>query len=84
MKTYDSLIIGHVTMDTNTDHLGNTVHAPGGAVLFSSASARAIGRRPAVLTKMSEAGGERLAAFTIPKEDVYCLPAVHDTEMVNV
>lgn len=84
MKTYDSLIIGHVTMDTNTDHLGNTVHAPGGAVLFSSASARAIGRRPAVLTKMSEAGAERISAFTIPKEDVYCLPAVHDTEMVNV
>ena len=33
MKKYDSMIIGHVTTDRNTDHLGNTVCAPGGAVL---------------------------------------------------
>lgn len=80
---YESLLLGHVTMDTNTDHLGSSVHAPGGAVLFSSAAASALGHRVGVLTKASERGRARLAAFTIPQEDVYCLPAVHDTEMVN-
>ncbi len=84
MKQYDSLIIGHVTMDKNTDHLGHTVCAPGGAVLFSSAAAYALGRRVGVLTKVSEAGRDRLSAFVIPPEDVYCLPSENSTDMVNV
>ncbi|MBQ6421653.1 MAG: ribokinase [Clostridia bacterium] len=80
---YSSLLLGHVTMDTNTDHLGNVVHAPGGAVLFSSASAFALGHDVAVVTKASEKGKARLAAFTIPADRIFCAPALHDTEMVN-
>ena len=76
MKDYDSLIIGHVTMDENTDHLGNTVHAPGGAVLFSSAAAYALGHKVCALTKLNpEDGASRTDAFTIPREDIICLPA---------
>ena len=43
MKHYDSILIGHITVDANTDHLGNTVKGPGGAVLYSSAAAKALG-----------------------------------------
>ena len=84
MKHYDSLILGHVTMDRNTDHLGNTICAAGGAVLFSSASAYALGHRVCVLTKVNEAERDRLAAFVIPQEDVICLPSAASTNMVNV
>ena len=43
MKKYDSLIIGHITKDFNIDHLKNLNEICGGAVLFSSASAFALG-----------------------------------------
>lgn len=81
---YESLIIGHVTMDTNTDCEGNTVHAAGGAVLFSSASAYSLGHRVGVLTKVAEKDRERLNAFIIPEEDIICLDSEKSTDMVNV
>ena len=83
MRTYDSLIIGHITMDRNTDCLGRTVCAAGGAVLFSSAAARALGHKVCVLTKANEKERGRLSAFTIPPEDVICLPAEHGANMEN-
>ena len=36
MKHYESLIIGHITMDHDTDYLGNETLAIGGAVIYSS------------------------------------------------
>ena len=33
MKHYESLIIGHITMDHDTDYLGNETLAIGGAVI---------------------------------------------------
>lgn len=80
---YSSLIIGHVTMDKNTDHLGNTVEGAGGAVLYSSAAAFALGHNVAVLTK-AKPGDGRINAFTIPEVNIYCLPAENNTDMVNV
>ena len=35
---YDSIIMGHISLDYNTDHLGNTVEVIGGAVTFSSSA----------------------------------------------
>ncbi len=82
-KHYESMIIGHVTMDTNTDHLGNTVHAAGGAVLFSSAAAYCLGHKVCVLTKANPAEQDRMRAFTIPEEDLICLPSARSTNMEN-
>lgn len=82
-KNYESMIIGHVTMDTNTDHLGNTVRAAGGAVLFSSAAAHSLGHKVCVLTKMNPAEQDRLSAFTIPEENLVCLPSKRSTNMEN-
>lgn len=84
MKHYDSILLGHITVDANTDHLGNTVKGPGGAVLYSSAAAKALGHKVAVVTKVSADKRDRLEAFTIPAEDVYCLDSVHSTDMENV
>ena len=84
MKKYSSMIIGHATMDSNTDHLGNTVRIVGGAVVFSSASAYALGHRVAAVTKLAEKDKERLESFTVPKEDIFCLPSEKSCDMVNV
>lgn len=83
MQQIDSMIIGHVTMDCNTDHLGQTVYAPGGAVLFSSASAYALGHNVCVLTKVDPTGKDRLKAFVIPQENIICLPSERSTNMEN-
>ena len=84
MSEYSSMIIGHETMDSNTDHLGNTVKIVGGAVVYSSASAHALGHRVAAVTKLAEKDRDRLADFTLPKEDVFCLPSEKSTDMVNI
>lgn len=83
MSKYSSAIIGHITVDHNTDHLGNDENICGGAVLYSSASAYALGHRVAAITKVADADRDRLDAFTIPKEDVYALPCVHSMTMRN-
>ena len=84
MSEYSSMIIGHETMDSNTDHLGNTVKIVGGAVVYSSASAHALGHRVAAVTKLAEKDRDRLADFTLPKEDIFCLPSEKSTDMVNI
>lgn len=83
MKNYESIIIGHITMDHNTDHLGNEIYAAGGAVIFSSASAYALGHKVAAVTKLNKKDRNRLENFTIPSEDVYCIDAESSCDMDN-
>lgn len=83
MKHFDSLIIGHVTIDQNIDHLDNEVTIPGGAVIYSSASAHSLGHNVAALTKVAEKDRERLSAFTIPEENIFCLDSKDSTNMYN-
>lgn len=83
MKHYESIIIGHITVDSDTDYLGNKTQIEGGAVLYSSASAFALGHKVAALTKVAAEDTARLAAFTLPKEDIYCITSKHSTNMMN-
>ncbi len=83
MKHYDSLIIGHITKDYNIDHLKNLNEICGGAVLFSSASAFALGHSVGAVTKLAEKDKDRLDSFTINKEDVYCSFSKDSTTMRN-
>ena len=83
MKRYDTLVIGHVCKDKNTDHLGNTVYAAGGAVLYSSAAAAALGHHTGVLTKINESDVSLLKEFRVPAEDVYCICSGNTTLMEN-
>ena len=80
---YASIIMGHISLDYNTDHLGNEMKVVGGAVTFSSASAYALGHRVAAVTKLAPEDMERTEALTVPKEDVFCLPAASSTVMRN-
>ena len=80
---YDSIIMGHISLDYNTDHLDNTVEVIGGAVTFSSASAYALGHRVAAFTKVAPADRDRVSGLVIPQEDIFCLPADSSTVMKN-
>lgn len=84
MAKYTSMIIGHTTLDTNTDHLGDTVKIVGGAVVYSSASAHALGHKVLAVTKLAKKDFDRLEQFTIPKEDIICIESEKSTDMVNV
>lgn len=84
MKHYDSVIIGHISMDNNIDHLENSAFVCGGAVLYSSASAHALGHSVAAVTRLAEKDSERLSEFTIPKEDIYAVWCENSTTMKNV
>lgn len=83
MKHYSSAIIGHVTLDTNVDHLDNSVDIVGGAVMYSSASAHALGHTVAAVTKVAPADYSRLEQFVIPKEDIICISSLKSTTMYN-
>lgn len=80
---YSSLIIGHITLDRNIDHLDNEVKIPGGAVVYSSASAYALGHNVGVLTKIAKKDDELLGAFTLPKENIIVLDSKDTTYMYN-
>ena len=84
MKHYESVIIGHISMDNNIDHLGNGAFVCGGAVLYSSASAYALGHKVAAITRLAEKDSERLSEFIIPKEDIYAVRCENSTTMKNV
>lgn len=83
MKKYESVIIGHITKDYNIDHEDNTVEICGGAVLFSSASAYALGHKVAAVTKINKADTDRLSQFTLPEEDIYAAECENSSTMRN-
>lgn len=83
MKHYETIMIGHVTMDHDTDYLGNETNSIGGAVIYSSASAYALGHKVAVVTKVNPKDSDRLSYFTIPSEDVYSILSDSSCTMEN-
>ena len=83
IKTYDSLIIGHICKDKNTDHAGHTVYAAGGAVFYSSAAAYALGHRVCVFTKLAQKDAALLNEFLLPPADVYSVFCGATTLMEN-
>lgn len=83
MQKYTSVIIGHTSMDTNTDHLGHSVKMLGGAVLYSSAAAHALGYHVAAVTKLARKDADRLNSFSIERGDIFPVWGVHSTSISN-
>jgi sugar/nucleoside kinase (ribokinase family) len=81
---YDSVIIGHVSKDENIDHLGHTMLMPGGAVLYSSASAYALGHNVLVVTKIAPEDNYVMEFFSVPKENILRLDSKKSTNIKNV
>lgn len=83
MKKYESVIIGHITKDYNIDHEDIAVEICGGAVLFSSASANALGHKVAAITKINKNDYDRISQFTLDGEDVYVTECENSSTMRN-
>lgn len=83
MQKYTSAIIGHTSMDTNTDHLGQWERILGGAVIYSSAAAHALGYRVAAITKLARKDADRLDGFTIGRGNIFPIWGIRSTAIHN-
>jgi sugar/nucleoside kinase (ribokinase family) len=83
MKNYDTLIIGPVSLDCNIDHLENSRHEFGGAVVQSGFAASKSGHMAAVFTKFNprDAGVEDF--FKDLKADVFWKESAKTTSIRN-
>lgn len=82
--SYDSVVIGHICMDTNIDHSGKVEHCAGGAVLYSSAVAHQLGYNTLAVTKLRVQDSDWLETFPLPRDDIVAVPAKVSTIMRNV
>ena len=73
MNKFDTLIIGQVCLDTNTDFDKTVVRSFGGAVLFSGHAAAALGHAVAVLPKRNPKSLDLAQAFA-GKENITVFP----------
>ena len=80
---YDVLTIGHISLDFNIDYLDNQIIEIGGAVIYSSAAAYALGHKVGAVTKLAAEDKERLEALVIPKEDVFFVESKKSTSIRN-
>ncbi len=81
---FDTMIIGQVCRDTNTDFDGTVERRPGGAVLYSGHAAAAIGGNVAVVPKGNPADLDMRACFDdVSGVTVFPRLSAHTTEMVN-
>ena len=82
-KHYDTLEIGHISLDYNIDYLDHQIIEVGGAVIYSSAAAYAGGYKVGVVTKVAPEDRDRLNCFVIDKEDVFYIPSKESTSIRN-
>lgn len=80
---YDVLTIGHISLDYNIDYLDNQIIEIGGAVIYSSAAAYALGHKVGAVTKLAKKDSDRLKALVIPKEDIFCTDSEYSTSIRN-
>ena len=83
MKSYDTFIMGHISIDENI-YQREAVKEIGGAVVYSSCASYAIGHKTAILTKLSFQDKDCLEAFTIPEEDIFALNSKNTTSIRNI
>lgn len=80
---YDVLTIGHISLDYNIDYLDNQIIEIGGAVIYSSAAAYALGHKVGAVTKLASRDKDRLDALVIPKEDIFFSESKCSTSIRN-
>lgn len=81
---FDTIIIGQVCLDTNTDYDGRTEHRFGGAVLYSGHAANSIGKKVAVVPKGNPKEADAEKAFGGSGITVFPKSSKNSTLMENV
>lgn len=84
MSAYDITFIGHMCFDEITPFGGETKIAPGSAVLCGAMVAARIGKKVAVVTKMSEKDKEILKPMEELGIDIYTIPSEKTTYSVVI
>lgn len=84
MSAYDITFIGHMCFDEITPFGGETKIAPGSAVLCGAMVAARIGKKVAVVTKMSEKDKEILKPMEELGIDIYTIPSDETTYSVVI
>ena len=67
MPSYELMVIGQPSLDINMDYLGNAVREVGGAVVYSSYAAAALGHSVLALAKCNPAEIDIQAVFAKAK-----------------
>ena len=91
MRSYDITFVGHMCFDEITPFGGETKIAPGSAVLCGAMVAARVGKKVAVVTKMSEKDKDILkpmedlgiGIYTIPSEETTYSVVIHPSENVD-
>ncbi len=91
MRSYDIVFVGHMCFDEITPFGGETKIAPGSAVLCGAMVAARVGKKVAVVTKMSEKDRDILKPmedlgidiYTIPSEETTYSVVIHPSENVD-
>lgn len=91
MSSYDITFVGHMCYDEITPYMGETKTAPGSAVLCGACVAAKVGKKVAVVTKMSERDKDILKPmedigidiFMIPSDETTYSVVVHPSENVD-
>jgi sugar/nucleoside kinase (ribokinase family) len=84
LKEFDIAFIGHMCFDEITPYKGQTVVAPGSAVLCGAVAAARIGQRVAVVTRMAPADEWILQPFKDLAIDVYAVSATETSYSVVI
>ena len=84
MSAYDITFIGHMCFDEITPFGGETKIAPGSAVLCGAMVAARIGKKVAVVAKMSEKDKEILKPMEEMGIDIYTIPSDETTYSVVI
>jgi len=82
-KQYDTLIIGHVSLDYNIDHEGNEYSEVGGAVVQSGYAAARIGHPTAIFTKLNTKDFDVEKVFEQSGADVFWKDSERTTSIRN-
>ncbi|HHV98619.1 MAG TPA: hypothetical protein GXX36_03440, partial [Clostridiaceae bacterium] len=91
MSFYDITFVGHMCYDEITPYMGETKTAPGSAVLCGASVSARVGKKVAVVTKMSEKDKDILKpmedlgidVFLIPSDETTFSVVIHPSENVD-
>lgn len=84
MRAYDITFVGHMCFDEITPFKGETIIAPGSAVLCGAMVAARVGKKVAVVTKMSERDRYILKPMEDLGIDIYTIPSDETTYSVVI
>jgi sugar/nucleoside kinase (ribokinase family) len=82
MKNYDFFVIGHISLDENI-YLQKKEKSVGGAILYSSSVYSSLGKKVAVLTKLSPSDNHSIHQLNVSEKDIYLIPSKKTTSIRN-